>query len=449
MRDLKNESDMDIFESYLVRQDHRSHWLRVDTAEILKRFFYCERTLIIGQAGWLAALAPYPVKTTLPRLMWEMALTAHALRERVLELHYPSRLIEVGDDEPLVAVFDQAIHAPGAEAFLLGLAEVLVPALLAAYRGYAAGSDELADGPTLHFLRAAIADKVEQVSALTQFAEHMLVDAPGQRAMAEDWVSALKRALRDVGGVSLHKPGSPSAPLALPGRPFALAEVPARDEQFHLCRFYWPDIIDSTFPYGEGLRLQLRSAVSHFNEVWAVESGGAILHAFADVLPWEFIFEAARWTYDESRHTRMGHARLQAWGFEPNEIPLGSYIYDSARGAAPVVRLGMLHYFETKNIGNKIKRADAFASYHDRLSQHDMEFDWADETIHAHYGKRWYDALRAKDPDHIPPLDDTRENCDRLVAAEVASATSADRDDIRRVAEAMVAKAEQLGRLGE
>ena len=37
--------------------------------------------------------------------------------------------------------------------------------------------------------------------------------------------------------------------------------------------------------YGEGMQLQLRSAISHLNEVWAIENGGLMLSAFADVLP--------------------------------------------------------------------------------------------------------------------------------------------------------------------
>ena len=56
------------------------------------------------------------------------------------------------------------------------------------------------------------------------------------------------------------------------------------------------------------MQLQLRSAISHLNEVWAIENGGVMLSAFADILPWEWIHNAARWTYDESRHCRMGYA---------------------------------------------------------------------------------------------------------------------------------------------
>lgn len=198
------------------------------------------------------------------------------------------------------------------------------------------------------------------------------------------------------------------------------------------------------YPYGSGLKLQLRSAISHVNEVWAVETGGAILHAFAEQLGWEFIYDAARWTYDEARHTRMGYERLRQWGFEAGEIPLGSYIYDSAAGQEAIYRLGMLHYFETKNIGKKTGRAREFASYEDKVSQHDMDFDWADETIHAHYGRRWHEALREKYPERIPAVEDVHRRCDELVAEEVARATEADREETVRVAEAMIEKATRI-----
>jgi len=420
--------------------------MRLDTAEILKRFFFCERSLIAGQAGWLAGIASFEVKTTLPRFFWQDAMTAGALRERVLELRYPSRLIEIGEDAPLIDVFDESIHAPSAEAFILGLARVLKPALLAAYGEYVSRADELADGPSLRFMRLAVEEKAEQVAALTRFAKEMLRAAPERRDEAEAWASALSAWLLEVGGLSLEKPLALERPVELPGRrSFELAQIAARDERFHLCRYYWPDTIDPSFPYGEGLHLQLRSAISHFNEVWAVETGGAILHAFAGDLPWEFMYDAARWTYDEARHARMGYDRLRAWGFRPEEIPLGSYIYDSAYGQDPLVRLGMLHYFETKNIGKKTKRAQAFASYQDKMSQHDMDFDWADETIHAYYGRHWYEALQTKHPDRVPEVDAMLDRCDRLVADQLARATDADRADIRRVAEAMIRKAETVG----
>lgn len=431
---------------YLPGEHARALWMRMDTAAILKRFFFCERALIIAQAGWLAGIPQFEVKTTLPRFFWEDAMTADALRQRVFELRYPSRLMEIGDDEPLVSIFEESINAPGPEAFVLALARLFKPALLAAYQEYVDKTDQLADGPSLRFMRLAVEEKASQVASLTRFAVEMLQAAPERRSEAEAWVSALSDWLDQVGGVSLEIPKPLEKPVELPGRrEFRLAEVPARDQRFHLCHYYWPDIVDPHFPYGEGIQLQLRSAISHLNEVWAVETGGAILQAFADDLEWEFIHDAARWTYDEARHARMGYDRLRAWRFEPHELPLGTHIFDSARGQDPLIRLGMLHYFETKNIGKKPKRAEAFAQYNDRMSQHDMDFDWADETIHAHYGRYWHNALREKYPDRVPDVEEVHRRCDELVAAEIAAATDEERAETHQIAEALISKAQKIG----
>ena len=63
---------------------------------------------------------------------------------------------------------------------------------------------------------------------------------------------------------------------------------PARDARYFPSSFYWPDVLDPTYPYGEGIALQMRSAVSHLNEVWAVETAGRILHDLSPELGWEF-----------------------------------------------------------------------------------------------------------------------------------------------------------------
>lgn len=430
---------------YLPGQFQRAQWLRLDSAKILKRFFFCERALIKSQAGWLAGIADFEVKLALPYHFWQDALTAHALRERVFELKFPSRMLEIGDDQPVIDVFEEAANAPSHAAYVLSLARLFKPALLAVYRDYVSQADPLTDGPILRSLRLAVDEKAEQIAQLTRFANAILKATPDKRHAAEAWVAALSEKLGQIGGLSIDPPQAVDQPVDLPGRtPFSLAQIPARDSRFHLCRYYWPDIIDPTFPYGEGVQLQLRSAVSHLNEVWAVESGGAVLHAFAEDLAWEFIYDAARWTYDEARHTRMGYDRLHAWGYEPPEMPLGTHIYDSAYGQDPVVRLGMLHYFETKNIGKKTQRANAFGSYQDRMSQHDMDFDWADETIHAYYGKHWLDALRQLYPERVPDIETIRKTCETLVAAQVDSATNTDRAETHNIAQAMIDKAQRV-----
>lgn len=428
-------------QKFLPGKHERSRYMRMDTAQILKRFFFCERALIIAQAGWVASLAPLEIKIELPRIFWEDALVADSLRTRVFELRFPSRLLEVGDDAPVVSLFESAIDAPSPTAFLLALARVFKPALLNAYQSYLDISDLIADGPTVHFLKNAVQDKQRHVQQLEQFALSFLNETTASEVdQAHIWVNALRRQMDDA-GLGLDAPRTVEHDLVTRLRqPFRFAEIPARDSRFAQVRYYWPNVIDSSFPYGDGMMLQLRSAVSHLNEVWAVETGGAILHFFANILDWEFVLDAARWTYDEARHTQMGYARLMGWGFKPEDLPLGTYIFDAARGQDPIIRMGMLHYFETKNIGKKHDRAAAFASYHDDVSQHDMEFDWADETIHAHYGSKWLAVLREKIPT-LPDRETLHARCDQLVEQVVAEATEIDRQAIYTVTEALVAKA--------
>jgi hypothetical protein len=317
-----------------------------------------------------------------------------------------------------------------------------------AYQSYLKASDWIADGPTHRFLTLAVVEKTEQIGAFESWIEASQSQKSEAWSEAAAWADEVAERLSAVGGVGIESPVSSVTSAPLPGaRPYSVPIHPARDERFWPCRFYWPDIVDPCYPYGEGIQLQLRSAISHVNEVWAVDAGGVILSAFADTLPWQWVQDSARWTYDESRHCRMGYERLVAWKLNPSEIPLGTYIYESATAAAtvdiPINLLGMLFFFETKNIRHKPARARLFHSYGDSLSEHDMDFDWADETLHASYGKRWLKELlsiRGQDP---AAYDEVRKNCEKLVNDYVRTATPEEITALRITADQLLNEAKQ------
>jgi uncharacterized ferritin-like protein (DUF455 family) len=431
--------------AFLSSPQPRARWMRFDTAQLLKRFFFCERALLVSEAAWIPTIAPLEIKTGLARFIWQSAESAHALRNRVFELRFPSRLLEEeGADHALIELFSGVKNSPSVPAFLLSVGKVLLPALRDAYQSYLEASDSIADGPTHRFLSLALSEKAEQIRAFEQWAESALSQNPELREAALAWKGAVAQRLSDVGGVGVGPSPTTASAKPLPGsKAYAIPKRPARDSRFWPCRFYWPDIVDPAFPYGEGMQLQLRSAISHLNEVWAIEAGGVILSAFADALPWEWIHDSARWTYDESRHCRMGYERLMAWGLEPAEIPLGTYIYESAAGEDPIYLLGMLYFFETKNIRHKPARAQLFHDYGDTLSEHDMDFDWADETMHAGYGKHWLKELLAVRGQDSTAYEQVRERCGKLVSDYVSTATAQEVAEIKKVASALIAKAAQ------
>jgi hypothetical protein len=389
---------------------------RVDTAQVLTRFHFLARALALACGGWIAGVPRLETKAALARAAWQHSLAGDAFRERVFELRYPSRFLDEGADAPLIRVYEAVIDAPGPDEFLAGLAEAALPDLASRYESFLADTDELDDGPTARIVSQALRDVHEQVPAFKTGS------IPGS------WASQVQKGLENL-----------SPPQ---GRPFALQETPARDERYAHHSFYWPDVIVPDFPYGDGVALQIRSAVSHLNEVWAVETAGAILWALAPELGWDWIRDAGRWCYDEARHMLMGKRRLDSWSLPSEETPLGGYIYEACAGQDPLYRLGMLGYFETKNIGRKRERADAFQAMGDTTSANDMEFDWADETLHAEYGRRWLKELlqrRGEDPDSWPQV---LERCEQLVGARLAQATDDDREAILAQAQTLLTRAQ-------
>ena len=86
-------------------------------------------------------------------------------------------------------------------------------------------------------------------------------------------------------------------------------------------------------------------------------------------------------------------------------------------------------------------RAQFFHAYGDALSEHDMDFDWADETIHAGYGKHWLKELFALRGQDSAAYDQVRVRCEKLVSDYVSSATAQEVTDLKQVAGALITKA--------
>ncbi len=430
----------------LTGQTKRATLMRRDTADVLTRLFFVERSLIISQAGWVPNVALLEGKATLARMLWEDAVAAESMRQRIFELRYPSRVISPELHQPVLNFFEEARHAPTPEAFVLSLAQVLKPALQQAYQTFYKLSDRISDGPSALYLNHALIDKQEQIKDLKGLATDMLAANPSARLTAEAWVNTLAQHLMTLGDSILDAPDE-ARPISpeLPGRkPFKLVKTPAHDLRFKQTRFYWPHLVNPDFPSDEGLYLQLRSAIGHLNEVWAAEIGAVNLYNFADELGWEYVRDVARWTYDESRHCLMGFHRLLEWGFKPEELPLGNYIYTTVMEQEPIFGLAMLFYFETKYIHRGQARIQTFTEYEDRVSRHDYEFDWADETFHAEYGKRWLSILFEKHPELPYNLDSIRETCHKLIAAKTAAVTQPEKDQIHLQAETLIRQAEAI-----
>jgi uncharacterized ferritin-like protein (DUF455 family) len=344
--------------------------------------------------------------------------------------------------------------APGDLALMMALARVVKPHVRALFADYLGRSDALDDAPSAHFLEHAVADLDRQIAKLDEVVEAWAGRRPDLAAAAQTWCAAVAEVVQAVSPDHFHRADPEPDPVfagrPVGGRPFAIARHGVRDRRFCRVRFAWPDR-HTPQPPGTGLQLQVRQAVHHLNEVWAAEMAAACIYDFMDRAPHDFLDDATRWCFDEIRHCRMGYERLREWGFQESEMPLDSFSYDAGADADPLVRLGIIFFFETTYIHTKPERARIFGEVGDRLSSHDMDFDWADELIHTHYGKRWLDHFLANEGAGRK-VAEIKQLSEQAVIARQRGATAQDKAETQAVFERLLAAAQagssSSGRLG-
>lgn len=431
----------------MTAKTERATLMVPDSAAILKRFYFLLRELVLMQAGWMPGTVHWGCKLLLPEILWQDQQTVQALRQRVLELRYPEREIDLSPDEHLVACWRKLIEAPHSQAFVEALAKVVKPLLRQVFATYLDRTDALDDGPTVRILRIAVRDLDEQLGRWDEAIADARKVYPELIPETDRWLEGLKStwlaAIGDLLDTQSRADERSFDSNRFGGKPFAISRLGRRDKRFRQVRFGWPDALDPAFGAGEGLQLQVRQAVHHINEVWAAEMAAACIFDLGGDADAEFLIDAARWCYDEIRHCRMGYTRLDEWGFKMSEMPLGSFSYDAGANADAITRLGIIFYFESTYIHTKSKRMHYFGEFGDRISSHDMDFDWADEQIHAHYGARWLKYFLEKSGDSRKPID-FREQSEACVKAIRATATDKDKKEVMDTFEQTMARAKEL-----
>jgi hypothetical protein len=74
-----------------------------------------------------------------------------------------------------------------------------------------------------------------------------------------------------------------------------------------------------------------------------------------------------------------------------------------------------------------------------------MDFDWADETMHAGYGKRWLQKLLEIRGEDSSSYQQIRDRCGEMVRAVVETARAEEVAELTLLVDAIVAKAENPG----
>ena len=360
----------------------------------LVRYHWIERRLMLIAVSRLPATPEWEVKCGLGLHQWLAVGHAGAFRTRITEMRNPAPRLDVPPDAALDAFLDELLGARDTVELLAGLYGVAHPALAAAYRAHIDRTNPLVDYPTVRVLRQAVADEDEMIDWGARALEACTGDADS-RERADAWKTHLRTFLGAAGGIAGEpsEATTPSRPAPRSQEPFVPDMHPRRDGRFGgQYNFNFPPHLVYNMPDVPPDERNLALLCKRTLEMDVPEMMASFIVERTDQ-PWEFYVDYSRQLWDEARHAMMGTVAFEARGIDWSRIPLNvSFALRLNLHATPLERQTMLYGIEQSlmpaDTGKRFEKETAESSG-DALSAHFHDYDWADEVLHAHIGRRW------------------------------------------------------------
>jgi len=316
----------------------------------LLRYHWIEKRLSDIMVAKLPAVPEWEVKGAFALHQWLDAEHAQALRNRIREMRHPMPRVDVAPDAGLEERLRRIEHAPDTAQLLNGMLQVRSE-LLADYREHYERTNPLVDHPTRRLLRFIILEEEETL----------------------DWLA--------------------TAAQAEPNGRIGEGFMPVRDERFEESyNFNFPPHNVYALPYVNVQERNLALLCKRLLEMDVPEMMASII-AEKSGQPWEFYQDYKRQLWDEARHSMMGEVAFEAKAVDWTRIPLNvSFALRLNLHATAEERQLLLYSIEQSLMpGDTGKRYEYNIARQagDELSAHFHDYDWADEVLHAHIGRRW------------------------------------------------------------
>jgi hypothetical protein len=360
-----------------------------ENARRLLRFFYFERRLMQALGAWTLSLPEFEVKLETGRHIFYHADAARFLRERLNEQEIRIRDIDNFRDADIDRFIEELLSAESAPEFLVGIHQVVGRALATAYRHHIDETDPVTDVPTIRCLRRILTDYEPMLDwaekAIAAYVEGGISE-PGLAV----WRWHLQRLLASIGGVTGSDPRTDAPkPLRIDTKPFARGTVPLRDVRFDTFKNTGDyDTADAQQRYAKDSyeSIRLRFIRTQRDEVDAIEAFGTFIWdiRFKD---FDSEYNLARITWDEARHTEIGHRALLACGYDPFELR-NRLTGSTCRGPMePAFAMAEINLFGEVGVLKTINNlVDTAAERNDALLHHISDFIRADERTHVRKG---------------------------------------------------------------
>lgn len=361
-----------------------------ENARRMQRFFYFERRIAQGLGSWTLAIPDFEVKIETGRHLFWHADAARSFRERLTEQEKRPTEIDGFRDTEIDSFFDELLSAQDTPELLVGIHQVLSRALEVAYRHHIDDTCPVTDAPTMRTLRHVLLD-YEPMLTWAEQAITAYIEGGIDESRLEGWRWHLTRLLASIGGVTGadERALRPSS-LRSEENPYVRGTVPCRDSRFDTFTQTGDyNLADGEMRYEAGSYddQRLRFVRTQRDEVDAIEAFGTFL--------WDIRFKdfdaeyyLARITWDEARHTEIGHKTMLTLGYDPYELP-NRLTSSTCRGPMePEFAMAEINLFGEigvlKTIGALIEEA---RERDDAILAHISDFIRADERTHVRKGQ--------------------------------------------------------------
>ncbi len=358
----------------------------------LKRHHYAFRRLHQIFIGRLTAEPVYELKMAFSHHGWLCAEHVAAIRSRVGEMREPPLGLEAVPHPGLELAFDELLAAPTTAELLLGLYEVILPALDAGLERHSGETHLLADQPTRRWLKFARIEVAEMLD-YGRKAVSALVSADQRRA-AGAGLAAVRSALAAAGGPDGLKEEGELPSRVRSAVPWKFDGRPQRDARF-------PDPFNmgvnaEVFLYDEAMPADgkvLMMFYKRLREIDVPEMMASII-AETDGKPWSYYRDMTRQLWDEARHAMMGEVGFVSVGVDwPKTVRVNfTWSLDLNSQLSPKERHAVLYFIEQGLMPKTGKRHEWEVGRQsgNPLAATFQDFDWADEVLHARVGRDWY-----------------------------------------------------------
>ncbi|HEV7216622.1 MAG TPA: hypothetical protein VGP33_16050, partial [Chloroflexota bacterium] len=314
----------------------RFHWIEMEIMEIL--------------ASWSETMVSIPIRVMVGRQIWEQAVHCDRLGWALRNLKYMGRVAGAHAPTDEFVRYCEALHAVEEPALrLVGMYQVLIPALTREEDAYLEATDPLADANAVEALELCR----RQHAAQQRWADRLLstvLPAPAERRRAAEFAHAQHVALLAAGGIGTD--GAAAYFLPYQGWPecdetrAVRAALPSAIGQWQssgyryakrfdrgVTRLRW----DSRFRYAESPAelvvtppAETAEGLGHWlhglfhGECQTVDRMGWLLVDFPD-LPWDMRKDMAQQAWEEARHIQIGAQLIEGLGGRLGQYPFPPY----------------------------------------------------------------------------------------------------------------------------